>query len=1018
MFATRLLRVRFTVVQPHQSLIFVRPLTTDMAGTNSGVEKIEPVRYDNIVKPQNDKRDYRALILNNKMKVLLISDKETDKSAASLNVGVGFLNDPKDIPGLAHFCEHMLFLGTTKYPNVNEYNQYLSYHGGASNASTYMDHTNYYFDVDPEYLEGSLDRFSQFFVSPLFTESVTEKEITAVHLEHEKNLASDTWRLDQLDKSSANPNHVYCRFGTGNRETLQINPKEKNIDIRQALLDFHSKYYSANIMALSVLGKETLDELETMIMSMFSDVPNKDIELPRWPEHPFTEEHFKHKWSAVPVKDIRNLSVTFPIPDLQEHFRSSPLHYWSHLLGHEGKGSLLSALREKGWCSSLMAGKRSSARGFDFFSVFVDLTEKGIHHTDDIITMIFQYIKMINEEGPVEWVYNEYRDIANLNFRFKEKSQPRNWVKITVSALSEYPIEEVLTGPRLINEWRPDLIKDLSKYFVPEKVRVSVISKHFESIVDSVEPLYGTKYKMEKIPEETIQKWSKVELNKALAMPEKNEFIPSNFAIKPMGQLEKFPVIIEDTPFIRLWYKKDDEFLLPKAVMTFDFVSPLAYMDPLNSNMTYMFVQLFRDSLNEYAYNADLAGIKWELSNSKYGMNLVMSGYDHKLDVLLEKVMERLMNFDYEEERFEILKENYIRNLKNFEAEQPYQHVAYYLAVLLSEQVWVKNELLNATPLLTYERVRQFAPLLMSKMHIESLIHGNFTRDEALRMGKIVENKIISNLPDLTPLLPRQMVLYREIKLPNGSHYVYEINNKHHKSSCTQIFWQTGLQTTESNMKLELLAQIISEPCFNKLRNEQQLGYIVFSGVRRTSGVQGLRCIVQSNRHPQYVDDKIEDFITDIKKLLINMKDEEFSKHVESLATRRLEKPKVMSSQTSIYWNEIGTQQYNFDRMNIEVAYLRTLTKQQIIDFYNTYVWCESEHIQKMSIHVLSTADDNSPTYSSDDPDNTRSLDSPNPVKAKPIVDILSFKTSQTLYPLAKYYTNVPRKGTQKQSKL
>lgn len=70
----------------------------------------------------------------------------------------GSLSDPDDLPGLAHFCEHMLFLGTEKYPCENEYNKYLSEHGGGSNAATSSEHTTYYFDVVPEHFEGALDR--------------------------------------------------------------------------------------------------------------------------------------------------------------------------------------------------------------------------------------------------------------------------------------------------------------------------------------------------------------------------------------------------------------------------------------------------------------------------------------------------------------------------------------------------------------------------------------------------------------------------------------------------------------------------------------------------------------------------------------------------------------------------------------------------------------------------------------------------------------------------------------------
>lgn len=165
------------------------------------------------------------------------------------------MSDPPELPGLAHFCEHMLFLGTEKYPDKDEYNTFLSQHGGQSNAATHMDYTNYHVEVTPDELDSVLDRFSQFFLNPLFTESATELEVNAVNSEHEKNIANDVWRADQLEKSSADPNHPYSKFGSGNRATLDVEPKAKGIDVREALLKFHNSWYSANIMALCVLGK-------------------------------------------------------------------------------------------------------------------------------------------------------------------------------------------------------------------------------------------------------------------------------------------------------------------------------------------------------------------------------------------------------------------------------------------------------------------------------------------------------------------------------------------------------------------------------------------------------------------------------------------------------------------------------------------------------------------------------------------------------------------------------------------
>lgn len=94
-----------------------------------------------------------------------------------------------------------------------------------------------------------------------------------------------------------------------------------------------------------------------------------------------------------------------------------------------------------------------------------------------------------------------------------------------------------------------------------------------------------------------------------------------------------------------------------------------------------------------------------------------------------------------------------------------------------------------------------------------------------------------------------------------GCHFLFEVENQFHKSSCTEVYYQSGLQSTESNMLLELLTQIISEPCFNILRTKEQLGYIVFSGIRRTNGVQGLRVIIQSDKHPKHVEKRIDEFM-------------------------------------------------------------------------------------------------------------------------------------------------------------
>ena len=132
-----------------------------------------------------------------------------------MDVRVGSLEDPKKAQGLAHFLEHMLFLGTEKYPDIEEYNRYLSKFQGYSNAYTASKSTNYYFEVNHEGFEGSLDRFAQFFISPLFNEEFVERELNAVHSEHQKNLENDAWRVMQVHRGLYAAGHPALLSGGG-----------------------------------------------------------------------------------------------------------------------------------------------------------------------------------------------------------------------------------------------------------------------------------------------------------------------------------------------------------------------------------------------------------------------------------------------------------------------------------------------------------------------------------------------------------------------------------------------------------------------------------------------------------------------------------------------------------------------------------------------------------------------------------------------------------------------------------
>ncbi|CAG8555128.1 27983_t:CDS:10, partial [Dentiscutata erythropus] len=876
-----------------------------------------------IEKSNNDNRDYRLIRLNNELEALLVHDPTTDKSSASMDVHVGNLSDP----------------GTEKYPKENEYNSFLSKHGGHSNAYTGLDNTNYYFEVGYEFLEGALDRFSQFFISPLFDPSCTDREILAVDSEHKKNRRSDSWRLFQLERSLSNPNHPYSRFGSGNLYSLKDVPHQKGLDIRNELLKFHERYYSANLMKLVVLGRDPLDLMASWVVDKFSDVKNKGI--PR-------------QVSVKPVKDIRSLEITFPFVEQAPLYISKPGRYLTHLIAHEGYGSILSLLKKKGWANYLEAGSVPGAVGFEFFKVSVDLTESGLDHYKEVVKIVFQYIKMLKQIDIQEWCFREVQSLAEISFRFKEKSAPASYAS-NLSNLMQRPYSRdcIISGSHLIREYDPHLIAEGLKYLECDNFVLTLVSPSFTGL-DRKEMWYGTEYKVEPFDKEFIKELQNQVIDPELRIPPPNEFIPTNFETNKHEVVtpQTCPSIIKSTLLSRLWHKKDDTFWVPKVNVRFLLKSPLTYApSPSHCIKARLYTELVKDNLTEYSYNAELAGLRYDIETQREGILLSIRGYNDKIHVLLKDIVHAMRSkFTIYPGRFEKVKERLQRAYKNTFLDPPHNHATYYLSCLTQDQMWTNKEKLDALEDITEHDINSFYPELFSHLNIESLVHGNMFKDEALKLLQIVEDGLKSK-----PLLPAELIGCRNVILPEGKKYLYqhEVLDPNNVNSAIEYYVQLGnVVNKRLRAKSSLLAQIMHEPCFNQLRTKEQLGNN--NGIRRMASSLGVRVIIQSEKDTVYLENKIEDFLNILQILIEEMPEEEYQKQVQSLITKKLEKPKNLYQEAQRYWNHIDSGYYDFDQVETDVAELRTITKSELLDFYKLLVHPSSSIQKKLSVHLQS----------------------------------------------------------------
>lgn len=496
-----------------------------------------------IKKSSSDSRSYKTFTLPNKIETIVISDPKTETAAASLTVKVGSYSDPVELPGLAHFLEHMLFMGTKKYPDENEYSEYLSQNGGYSNAYTASELTNYQFEVISGKLDGALDRFAQFFISPLLSESGTQRELKAVDNECSGNEQNDAWRGFLIYRELAHKYHPVHKFNIGNLETLKVIPEKKGINVRDALLKFYNKFYSSNRMKLVVLGKESLEDLEKMVINMFSSVPNKslkEIYNHPYPEGPaFDKNNLRKLIKVVPVRDVRTIDFTFVLnPCTYENGRKEAGDYLASLIGDEGEGSILELLKKNNWANALSAYMSESNFDMATFSITIYCTDIGISkHTNDIIETVYNYINMLKlnvKDTKYSYFFEEEKVMQAISFWFKAEERALGYVtNLSAKMQSDTPTTEILVSGRIKTRDVLPMISDILDELTPDNLLLFHKCKQNLEFADAAEEYFQTKYHVDDLPADLIslcveaKEWEKL----GLAITPPNKFIANNFDI-------------------------------------------------------------------------------------------------------------------------------------------------------------------------------------------------------------------------------------------------------------------------------------------------------------------------------------------------------------------------------------------------------------------------------------------------------------------------------------------------------
>lgn len=295
--------------------------------------------------PAHDSLRPHTETLANGLRVTLRHAPGLKRSAAVLRVAAGSHDVPLDWPGLAHFLEHLFFLGTEHFPPGENLMAYVQRHGGQVNARTSERTTDFFFELPPAAFADGLERLWDMLTHPHLDEADQLREREVLHAEFIA-WSQDTAAQRQMalhDGLSAA--HPLRGFHAGNRDSLAVMQPE----FQTALHDFYRKFYQSGQMTLSLAGPQSIEALQALAEQFGAHMPKGEAVVRQTPPRLVESAQAGYQQTREGCLDL-----LFTFEDLPA---ASPqaLDFLCTWLNASKPGGLLATLRQRGLADSLKA---------------------------------------------------------------------------------------------------------------------------------------------------------------------------------------------------------------------------------------------------------------------------------------------------------------------------------------------------------------------------------------------------------------------------------------------------------------------------------------------------------------------------------------------------------------------------------------------------------------------------------------------------------------------------------------
>ncbi|KAL8425331.1 hypothetical protein Efla_001713 [Eimeria flavescens] len=883
---------------------------------------------NDVLKPEADYRDFRHYQLTNGMHAIAVHHPRSTEAGFSVAAHTGSLYDPKEVPGLAHFLEHMLFLGTSKYPQPESYDSFLTENGGANNAYTDEEKTVFFNKVTDSAFEDALDRFAEFFKSPLFSREYEEKEVNAIDAEHQKNIPNDEERAWYTIRALAKG--PMSHFATGNSATLSTNAKAQGIDLVARLRDFHSQYYCGSNMVRTLnfktcerpnimhathqvavtISPRTLDEQESLVREKFEDVsaghadwlgmvqcpgPMFDTVKPFDGSNTGKFIHLQ-SFSSEPT-----LWVAFGLPATLTSYKKQPTSVLTYLLEYTGEGSLAKRLRLLGLADGVSPVVDRNTVS-TLLGIKVDLTQKGATHRGLVLQEVFSYINFLRDHGVGHDLVSSLAQQSHIDFH---TTQPSSSLMDEAARLAHnlltYEPYHAIAGDSLLIDADPRLSNQLLQEMSPSRAIIAFSDPQFTSKVDSFEtdPYYGVQFRVLDLPQHHAIAMAVLTASpNAFRMPPPLMHIPKASELRILPGLSGIaePELISEqggNAGASVWWQGQGSFAVPRVAVQLVGNISKDKADLLSRTQASVALAAIAEHLQEDTVDFQNCGITHSLAFKGTGFHMSFEGYTYgQLSKVMSHVADVLRESSVvEPERFERIKEKQIKLLADPATNMAFEHALEAAAILTRNDAFSRKDVLNALEQAGYD-------------------------DSMAKFGELQDAgfKFIDN-DDAIESLAMEQKQTIEATLANPI--------KGDTDHATLMQFQLGIPSIEERVNLAVLTQLLNRRIYDSLRTEAQLGYIAGAKESLAASTSLVQCFVEGSKaHPDEVVKMIDAELQKAKEHIASMPDAELAHWKESARAKLAKQDANFAEEYSRSAGEIFSHANCFTKRDLELKYL------------------------------------------------------------------------------------------------